>query len=63
YTAGLDKIRTSPDHGTAFEIAGKGIADFRSFQEAVFLAVKIFKKRKEYRKLTKNPLKTHPKKI
>ncbi len=63
YTAGLDKIRTSPDHGTAYEIAGKGIADFQSFREAVFLGLKIFKKRKEYRKLTKNPLKTQSRKI
>ena len=35
YTAGLDKIRTSPDHGTAYDIAGKGIADFTSFKNAV----------------------------
>lgn len=57
FTAGLDKIRTSPDHGTAYEIAGKGTADSKSFEEAVFLAVKIFKNRSEFQKLTKNPLK------
>lgn len=56
YTAGLDKIRTSPDHGTAFEIAGKGVADPSSFKEAVFTAITIFKKRREYLKLTKNVL-------
>ena len=56
YTAGLSKVRTSPDHGTAYEIAGKGVADPSSFKEAVFSALKIFKQRKEYRELTKNPL-------
>ncbi|MEM6894443.1 MAG: 4-hydroxythreonine-4-phosphate dehydrogenase PdxA [Bacteroidota bacterium] len=56
YTAGLSKVRTSPDHGTAYEIAGKGLADPSSFKEAVFSALKIFKQRKEYRELTKNPL-------
>lgn len=63
YTAGLSKVRTSPDHGTAFEIAGKGEADESSFKEAVFMAMKIFKNRKEYRKISKNPLKRAPKKI
>lgn len=57
FTAGLNKIRTSPDHGTAYEIAGKGVADFKSFKEAVFLAIKIFRNRKEFQELTKNPLK------
>ncbi len=57
YTAGLNKIRTSPDHGTAYEIAGKNIADFGSFSEALFTALKIFKKREEYQQLIKNQLK------
>lgn len=57
FTAGLNKIRTSPDHGTAFEIAGKGIADHNSFRNAIFAAVDIFKTRKEYLKLKKNQLK------
>ncbi|HEA29546.1 MAG TPA: 4-hydroxythreonine-4-phosphate dehydrogenase PdxA [Leeuwenhoekiella sp.] len=56
FTAGLERIRTSPDHGTAFEIAGKGIADHSSFKEAVYAAIAIFKKRKEYKKLTKDVL-------
>ena len=47
YTAGLSKIRTSPDHGTAYEIAGKNAADPSSFKEALFSAIDIFKKRKE----------------
>lgn len=44
FTAGLPIIRTSPDHGTAFDIAGKGIADPSSFKEAYKLAVKLAKK-------------------
>ncbi|EZH74998.1 4-hydroxythreonine-4-phosphate dehydrogenase [Aquimarina atlantica] len=62
YTAGLHKVRTSPDHGTAFEIAGKNLADNSSFKEAVFAALKIFKNRNEYHELTKNPLKKQPRK-
>ena len=57
YTAGLNRVRTSPDHGTAYEIAGKGVADHGSFKEAVFAAIKIFKSRNEYKGLTANPLK------
>ena len=56
FTAGLDKIRTSPDHGTAYEIAGKGIANPDSFREAIYKAIDIFKKRKEFKELTANPL-------
>lgn len=56
YTAGLSKIRTSPDHGTAYEIAGKGKADNSSFKEALFAALKIFKNRTEYKQLTENQL-------
>lgn len=63
YTAGLRKVRTSPDHGTAFEIAGKNVANINSFKEAVFKAIDIYKTRKEYKKLTKNPLKKQSKKI
>ena len=56
FTAGLNKIRTSPDHGTAYEIAGKGIADAGSFKEAVFAAIHLEKKRQEYFSLSKAPL-------
>lgn len=56
FTAGLSKVRTSPDHGTAYEIAGKGKADYGSFKEAVFMALQIFKNRQEYQELTENPL-------
>ncbi len=48
YTAGLSLIRTSPDHGTAFDIAGKGIAEFSSMAAAVKLAKKIFVNRRKY---------------
>jgi 4-hydroxythreonine-4-phosphate dehydrogenase len=61
YTAGLDKIRTSPDHGTAFDIAGKGIANHNSFKEAVFLAIDIYNSRNEYQVISNNPLKTKEK--
>ncbi len=63
YTAGLSKIRTSPDHGTAFEIAGKDCANINSFKEAVFKAMEIYKTRKEYQDITRNPLKKLGKKI
>jgi len=62
FTAGLSKVRTSPDHGTAFEIAGQGKADENSFKEAVFSAIQIFKNRRSYEKLTKNPLRKAPRK-
>ena len=61
YTAGLNKIRTSPDHGTAFDIAGKGIANHNSFKEAVFLAIDIYNSRNEYVEISNNPLKTKEK--
>jgi 4-hydroxythreonine-4-phosphate dehydrogenase len=63
YTAGLDKIRTSPDHGTAYEIAGKGMANNESFKEAVYLAIDIFHRRNDYQELTKNQLKTKQKQL
>ena len=47
YTASLPIIRTSPDHGTGYDIAGKGIANETSFREAVYLAIDIHLKRKE----------------
>tara|TARA_B100000795_G_C22782430_1_gene433007 strand:- start:275 stop:1324 length:1050 start_codon:yes stop_codon:yes gene_type:complete len=56
FTAGLNYVRTSPDHGTAFDIAGKGKANSDSFKEAVFTGIKIFKNRNEYKELTQNVL-------
>lgn len=61
YTAGLPYIRTSPDHGTAYDIAGQNLADEQSFSEAIFTAIKIYKNRNEYQELMENRLK--PKKI
>ena len=63
YTAGLNKIRTSPDHGTAFDIAGKGIANHNSFKEAVYLAIDIFNSRIEHETISKKPLKTKQKQL
>ena len=60
FTAGLSHVRTSPDHGTAYEIAGQAKADHSSFKEAVFAAIEIFRKRAQYRELTANPLKAQP---
>lgn len=59
YTASLPFVRTSPDHGVAYDIAGKGIADPTSFREAVYTGIEIFKTREEYKELTSNVLKTH----
>lgn len=56
YTAGLPVVRTSPDHGTAFDIAGKDMADPGSFREAVFFAIDVLRQRKAYATNTANPL-------
>jgi 4-hydroxythreonine-4-phosphate dehydrogenase len=61
FTAGLDKIRTSPDHGTAYDIAGKGIADYNSFKEAVYLALDVYSSRIQYEEITQKPLKVREK--
>jgi len=57
FTAGLPFIRTSPVHGTAFSIAGKGEASENSFRHAIFLACDIYKNRQLYDEITQNPLK------
>lgn len=57
YTAGLPAVRTSPDHGVAFDIAGKGKADISSFVTALFDCIDIINQRKEYEENRKNPLK------
>ena len=56
FTAGLNIVRTSPDHGTAYDIAGKNIANEQSFKRAIYTAIDIFKNRKLYREMTENPL-------
>ncbi|MBC8047800.1 MAG: 4-hydroxythreonine-4-phosphate dehydrogenase PdxA [Fimbriimonadaceae bacterium] len=57
FTAGLPFIRTSPDHGTAYDIAGKNEASPDSMLQAIFSAIDICNNRKEYLESTKNPLK------
>ncbi len=59
FTAGLPFIRTSPDHGTAFEIAGQDKANPDSFKEALYLAIDICKNRELNKELSRNPLKTY----
>ncbi len=56
YTAGLPIVRTSPDHGTAFDIVGKGIASPNSFRNAIYLAIDIYKMRKFIKENNTNPL-------
>lgn len=56
YTAGLSVIRTSPDHGTAFNIAGKNLADPSSFREAVYSCIDLINQRAEYAANTANPM-------
>jgi 4-hydroxythreonine-4-phosphate dehydrogenase len=59
FTAGLPIIRTSPAHGTAFELAGKNEASPDSFRSAIYMACDIFTARKEFKQLTINPLKSY----
>ena len=56
FTAGLPMVRTSPDHGTGYDIAGKGEASEASFREAIYKAVDVFRNRKEYAFIRRNPL-------
>ena len=58
YTAGLKYVRTSPDHGTGYDIAGKNVADHASFIEAIFAATHIVKNRREQEDLLKNQLRS-----
>ena len=59
YTMGLPVIRTSPAHGTAFEITGKNIASPESLRAAMYLAVDIYRNRKIYDEVSKDPLPYH----
>ena len=58
YTSGLNIVRTSPVHGTGYDIAGKNIANEQSFRESVFVACDIIKKRRYYFSLKENSLNT-----
>ena len=54
-------MRTSPDHGTAYDIAGKGLADNNSFKEAVYLALDVYRSRIQYAEITEKPLRVREK--
>ena len=54
YTAGLPIVRTSPDHGTAYEMAGRDMADPRSMMAAIYTAIDIFNRRADYDDLVEN---------
>ncbi|MBP3830397.1 MAG: 4-hydroxythreonine-4-phosphate dehydrogenase PdxA [Bacteroidaceae bacterium] len=55
-TAGLDIVRTSPDHGTGYDIAGKGVASENSFRQAIYAAIDIFRNRQAWNEAHQNPL-------
>ena len=57
FTAGLPVVRTSPDHGTAYDIAGKNEASEESFRQAIYMAIDIYRNRIMYDEARKNPLK------
>lgn len=59
FSAGLPFVRTSPDHGTAFDIAWKGEADATSMREAIYMAIDIYRHRKSFEKASSNPLKKY----
>ncbi|MBL4559731.1 MAG: 4-hydroxythreonine-4-phosphate dehydrogenase PdxA [Bacteroidales bacterium] len=58
FTAGLSKVRTSPAHGTAYSIAGTNVASEKSFQQALYMAIDVFRKRENFEEISKNPMKT-----
>lgn len=59
FTAGLPFVRTSPDHGTGYDITGKGCADATSMRCAIYAAIDIFRNRRRYDEAYRNPLKRH----
>ena len=56
YTAGLPVVRTSPAHGTAYDIAGKGVASEDSFRQAIYVAIDVFRNRMRDKEMRANPL-------
>ena len=56
FTASLSEVRTSPDHGVAYDIAGKGVADEQSMRNAIYDAIDIVQRRREWREWNANPL-------
>lgn len=63
YTAGLSAVRTSPDHGTAYDLAGKNGADPTSFRNALFVAIDITRQRRDYKDMRANPLRIREKPV
>lgn len=59
YTAGLPIVRTSPAHGTAYDIAGQGVASASSMRHAIYSALDIYRNRIAYDEARRNPLKKH----
>lgn len=60
YTAGLKYVRTSPDHGSGYDIAGKGEADPTSMRQAIYQAMDLWRNRRRHQKATRNPLRPSP---
>ncbi len=56
YSAGLSAVRTSPDHGTGYDIAGKDLANPDSLRNAIFTGIDIFENRAKYKEMTANPV-------
>ena len=56
FTAGLNEVRTSPDHGTAYDLVGKNIASDQSLKKAIYMAIDIYKNRMLYEEITEKPL-------
>ncbi|MDE6153984.1 MAG: 4-hydroxythreonine-4-phosphate dehydrogenase PdxA, partial [Muribaculaceae bacterium] len=56
FTAGLPFVRTSPDHGTGYDIAGKGEADAESMRQAIYAAIDIYRNRGRHNEAHRNPL-------
>jgi 4-hydroxythreonine-4-phosphate dehydrogenase len=56
YTAGLPVVRTSPDHGTAYDIAGQGLASEESMRQAIYAAIDIYRSRRKEEEISVNPL-------
>ena len=56
FTAGLSVVRTSPAHGVAYDIAGKGCADENSFRQAIYAAIDIYRNRRNDSYAHRNPL-------
>ena len=55
-TASLSVVRTSPDHGVAYDIAGQGVADAGSMREALYMAIDIWRSRRAWARMTQDPL-------